>query len=175
MLRCLLLTLLLALTLPTNSLAQIPDRNLPFQFRSQDGSASAISASASLDSSFHDEEAGLALAEAHTSVKRLELENLKLKLELQKLQVELARSLLKRPGSDDNSSVLSSSVWAVTEIPVSWENPTPENEWGRTLVREAVRRTWEQECGVKFTGWGQANGNSRGIRCLLYTSPSPRD
>ncbi|MEQ1551200.1 M12 family metallopeptidase [Sphingorhabdus sp.] len=60
-----------------------------------------------------------------------------------------------------------SNIWRFAtgtpkQIPVCWDTGgfDQQKQW----VRDAVARTWEQESGVAFTGWGNCSGNARGIR-----------
>lgn len=50
-------------------------------------------------------------------------------------------------------------------IPVCWEGNYPERE--RDLVREAVKRAWEDNSQLQFTGWQQCVPNNKGIRIVV--------
>jgi Protein of unknown function (DUF3421) len=64
---------------------------------------------------------------------------------------------------DQPLNVASKTLWpSPNNIPVCWENPGNATEKG--WVRKAISTTWETVSGVKFTGWGQCNSGSRGIR-----------
>lgn len=55
-------------------------------------------------------------------------------------------------------------AWPDRTIRVCWENPRREHRQERTLVRKAVRSTWERESAVRFTGWRRCRPGDRGIR-----------
>jgi hypothetical protein len=62
--------------------------------------------------------------------------------------------------------------WKVTEgrptvIPVCWENPAATTGDLMTLVRDAVRDTWQNQSQLSFTGWGQCSTSSDGIRIRI--------
>jgi hypothetical protein len=60
-------------------------------------------------------------------------------------------------------NVAGKTLWpSPNNIPVCWENPGNATEKG--WVRKAISTTWETVSTVKFTGWGQCNSSSRGIR-----------
>lgn len=61
----------------------------------------------------------------------------------------------------DSLFVNDNLIWSGA-IPVCWEKSGNDTEKG--WVRNAVMRTWEQESGATFTGWGTCASGSRGIR-----------
>jgi hypothetical protein len=54
----------------------------------------------------------------------------------------------------------------VTYISVCWENAEGYDAEAR-WVRAAIRNTWEEAANLKFRGWGQCTGSSRGIRIVI--------
>lgn len=52
------------------------------------------------------------------------------------------------------------ALWRNNEITISWDNPTPENQHGRDLVKKAIEDTWEKYSVLKFTGWGATSASS---------------
>jgi Matrixin len=54
-----------------------------------------------------------------------------------------------------------------TFIPVCWENPTPDDQSFRELVRTAVGETWSRAAAINFTGWGPCAVVNDGIRILI--------
>lgn len=72
------------------------------------------------------------------------------------------------PGVNQQAiNALRSSIWENKSIPVCWENPSPSNTTERSWVQNAVANTWGRLSGLSFTGWGQCNDNSSGIRILI--------
>lgn len=144
---------------PVNSQeAPLPDRSLPYD------SASEIE-----NPAIDRLTAESAVADAIAKAKHLELENLRLKLALQRLQISLVERI-RQPESNraqDRAFPLTRAIWPNATIPVTWENPTPDNAQEREWVREAVARTWQAESGLTFTGWGPSQPNSEGIRILI--------
>jgi hypothetical protein len=59
------------------------------------------------------------------------------------------------------------SKWPFNNVFVCWEEMEPEFSDERTLVREAIRDTWEAASGLKFLGWGKCEASSRGIRIAV--------
>ena len=59
---------------------------------------------------------------------------------------------------------LKSTIWPTLEIPVCWEELTPEHEQGRRWSRQAVEDTWQKHSALRFVGWGQCTASSNGIR-----------
>jgi hypothetical protein len=66
--------------------------------------------------------------------------------------------------------VASTLLWANPVIPVCWETAGSAIEKGWT--RDAVLRTWEQQSGVTFTGWGDCPPGSTGIRIRINDEAS---
>lgn len=66
--------------------------------------------------------------------------------------------------AEDRGFALSTVIWDTTSIPVCWENVNDSTAQQRQWIRSAVARTWEANSQVRFTGWGQCNSASRGIR-----------
>lgn len=61
------------------------------------------------------------------------------------------------------------SKWRETRIPVCWEDPDPAHKQERTLVRKAVRLSWEAESTITFTDWRSCRSDSVGIRIVTKT------
>lgn len=62
------------------------------------------------------------------------------------------------------------STWPGTEIPVCWEDLDAAHRQERSLVRKAVRISWEAESAVRFTGWRKCRADSTGIRIVTRTA-----
>lgn len=62
---------------------------------------------------------------------------------------------------------LRAARWDITTIPVCWENPAAANLSSRGWVEAAVERTWEAHSALRFSGWGQCENNSSGIRIQI--------
>lgn len=58
----------------------------------------------------------------------------------------------------------SSAIWSSSTISVCWESGAMGDATSRTLVRDAVRDSWERFSAVRFTGWGTCSSSSQGIR-----------
>ncbi|QDT03105.1 Astacin (Peptidase family M12A) [Rubripirellula lacrimiformis] len=138
--------------------ATLPDRSLPYGSDSQvDNPAIERLAAES------------AVADAVAKARKLELENLRLKIAMQRLQISLVERI-RDPGSNraqDRAFPLRRAIWPSATIPVTWENPSPANAQERQWVQDAITRTWQAESGLKFTGWGQSQASSTGIRILI--------
>jgi len=83
-----------------------------------------------------------------------------------------AHAFAQAPTPISGVNMLKNSKWPSqssgrTIIPVSWENPTPENKLGRELVREAIEGSWGESANIDFVGWDAATPNSRGIRIVV--------
>lgn len=89
------------------------------------------------------------------------------RLELQATQLQ-ASVAMRDAAVHDEAWAKQNSIWPMQAlIPVSWENPTPQNADARKWVQAAVERTWQKQCGVRFIGWQPATENSKGIRILI--------
>ncbi|MEZ4775441.1 MAG: tachylectin-related carbohydrate-binding protein [Bacteroidia bacterium] len=64
-------------------------------------------------------------------------------------------------------SVLAGGLWPNNTCEVCWENAMASNATERAWVRDAVASTWERESDFRFTGWGNCNAQSRGIRIQI--------
>lgn len=60
-----------------------------------------------------------------------------------------------------------SKIWVTRKVPVCWENASSSNATERRWVRDAVNGSWEEESRVRFTGWGDCDSGSKGIRILI--------
>lgn len=67
----------------------------------------------------------------------------------------------------------SENVGMPASVPTCWENPEPNHQPYRSIVRSAVRATWEAHSGISFVGWGPCAAGSRGIRILVADPPGP--
>jgi hypothetical protein len=65
------------------------------------------------------------------------------------------------------------AVWKIKTIPVCWES-TASSDHDRQVVQDAVTNTWQAHSGLTFTGWGQCESSSRGIRISTDDSYWPR-
>jgi Bacterial tandem repeat domain 1/Matrixin len=59
-------------------------------------------------------------------------------------------------------NVARKSLWSSPNVRVCWETAGSNTE--KNWVRQAVSNTWETTSMLNFTGWGQCNANSKGIR-----------
>ncbi|MEM7213834.1 MAG: hypothetical protein AAF479_18490, partial [Pseudomonadota bacterium] len=62
------------------------------------------------------------------------------------------------------------SAWQKKSIEVCWEDPDPAHRQERTLVRKAIRLSWEAESALRFVGWRSCRSDSDGIRILTKTT-----
>ena len=62
------------------------------------------------------------------------------------------------------SVALKSTIWQQTNIPVCWESSANSYSVEKEWVRSAITETWQKHSGLTFTGWGNCNGSSQGIR-----------
>jgi hypothetical protein len=71
---------------------------------------------------------------------------------------------------DEEGSAVRTAIWPLkrkSAIEVSWDNPSEGNQEERQWVQDAVKRTWEAACAVRFVGWQASTPNSRGIRIKI--------
>jgi hypothetical protein len=62
---------------------------------------------------------------------------------------------------------LKSTIWKSLEIPVCWESMEPNFRTERQWVKQAAIDTWGKHSSLQFTGWGECQSNSRGIRIAV--------
>lgn len=67
----------------------------------------------------------------------------------------------------NNAFALKGSKWSRNNIQVSWENGTPSNAQEREWVKQAITDTWQKEADLTFSGWGQSQPDSKGIRIRI--------
>lgn len=78
----------------------------------------------------------------------------------------------------ERGAVVFSALWTwpgfldTKSIGVCWENPAPENEVGRQIVREAIASSWEANSALVFLGEG---ADREWIKCPSYVSRSSFD
>jgi hypothetical protein len=77
---------------------------------------------------------------------------------------------LARKGATVPEAVWPTRLGEITRLPVCWENPTFENQRGRTLVQDAITETWQGHANLLFFGWDQCTDASQGIRILIEDS-----
>lgn len=65
------------------------------------------------------------------------------------------------------------AAWDTRKIPVCWQEPRPEHRQERALVRKAIRRTWESESALRFTGWRTCRKGMKGI-WIAFENGYPR-
>lgn len=58
-------------------------------------------------------------------------------------------------------------IWSKLDIPVCWEAMPPAEVLERFWVRSQAEWAWETETYVDFTGWGQCQPASKGIRIAV--------
>lgn len=74
---------------------------------------------------------------------------------------------------EQRGAVRISTIWrwandqAPKTIHVCWENPTDANTHGRSIVEEAVKRTWQEHTKLTFLGWSACADGTSGIRILI--------
>lgn len=66
----------------------------------------------------------------------------------------------------DKGFYQAASVWPSFNIPVCWENMAAVSEQDRLVVRTAIAQTWASVLPFDFSGWGQCDAGSQGIRIL---------
>lgn len=84
-----------------------------------------------------------------------------------KMAFPLTQARSPEPAEDDRAYLLSVVRWSTPEINVCWENPQPNNNADRALVRQAISETWARYSALRFTDWGTCNAASRGIRIRI--------
>jgi Astacin (Peptidase family M12A) len=62
---------------------------------------------------------------------------------------------------------LLAAKWTSTDIPVCWEQPRPEDEGKRDMVKTAVTNTWERLSALKFKEWSACDVQAKGIRIKI--------
>ena len=77
------------------------------------------------------------------------------------------------PALANYGSVKWEARWDRNVIGVCWISPKPDDEEGRTWVREAVAETWEMHSGVRLVGWQPCASTFQGIKILVDDS-NPR-
>ena len=65
---------------------------------------------------------------------------------------------------------LSTSLWTQTELPVCWEDLTTAADSDRERVQQAIAESWAAHSPLSFTGWGECETSSRGIRIKVSDS-----
>lgn len=89
------------------------------------------------------------------------------RLELQASQLQTGIAI-RDAAARDEAWVPRNALWPKgATILVSWENATAANAEERKWIQAAVERTWQKECGIRFTGWQAATSTSKGIRILI--------
>ena len=63
----------------------------------------------------------------------------------------------------DRAYPLMGAKWPFNKVFVCWEEDDPQYFAQRTLVREAIRDTWETNSGLEFIGWNTCNEGASGI------------
>ncbi len=98
-----------------------------------------------------------------------------MKSELTVLMLMISSLLLCQP---DFINMNTSSKWdqsnsGVTQIKVSWENPSQSNYEERKWVQEAIEETWEKYANIDLYGWQKSSFGEKGIRILIddYAHP----
>jgi hypothetical protein len=66
----------------------------------------------------------------------------------------------------DKGFYLSASVWPSFSVPVCWENMAAVSDQDRLVVQTAIAQTWASVLPFDFSGWGQCDAGSQGIRIL---------
>ena len=67
----------------------------------------------------------------------------------------------------------SKAIWPEKNIPVCWESMDTEAR-DRQIVQDAVTNSWQKHSGLTFTGWGQCETDSDGLRIAVDDSYWPR-
>jgi S1-C subfamily serine protease len=62
------------------------------------------------------------------------------------------------------------SIWKTANIPVCWENPSPQFEHEMSVVEKEVADSWGKVSQLRFTGWQKCAAENRGIRILIDDS-----
>jgi len=67
----------------------------------------------------------------------------------------------------DRAYPLLAAKWPFNNVFVCWEESDESYFEERTLVRAAVKETWEAVSGLEFLGWGKCSERSDGIRIAV--------
>jgi hypothetical protein len=70
----------------------------------------------------------------------------------------------------DRAFPLMAAKWPFNIMFVCWENSEPEQFALRTLVKDAVTETWDNNSGLKILGWGTCQPNTSGVRIKVEDS-----
>lgn len=62
---------------------------------------------------------------------------------------------------------LSSSLWRTKVISVCWDNPSPENEEMRQIVKQVITDTWQKYSALQFTDWCPATQKNGDIHIFI--------
>lgn len=62
---------------------------------------------------------------------------------------------------------LSSSLWRTKIISVCWDNPTPQNEEMRQIVKQVITDTWQKNSALQFTDWCPATQKDGDIHIFI--------
>ena len=65
------------------------------------------------------------------------------------------------------SSSVAGTSWHSLDIPVCWEDMSPEHEDARGWVKDAIENSWDKSTNIDFTGWQGCEEDSRGIRIAV--------
>ncbi|HYX37105.1 MAG TPA: erythromycin esterase family protein [Oligoflexus sp.] len=58
------------------------------------------------------------------------------------------------------------------QIPVCWENPSPELESGWTIMRQALEEEYNARTPIRFVDFGPCQAHSPGVRVLVSDTPN---
>jgi predicted Zn-dependent protease len=71
---------------------------------------------------------------------------------------------------EDKAFPLLLAKWPFNQVYVCWENPTAADATEREWVQSAVLRTWQNNSGLRFSGWANCEPTNVGIRILIEDS-----
>jgi Astacin (Peptidase family M12A) len=70
----------------------------------------------------------------------------------------------------DRAFLLMAAKWPFNIMFVCWEDADPQQFALRTLVKDAVTETWDDNSALKIVGWGTCQPNTSGVRIKVEDS-----
>lgn len=68
---------------------------------------------------------------------------------------------------NDDAYILWGVRWQQKTIPVCWENPENASKKDLEGVQDAIKKAWQENSCLKFTGWKKCQTNNKGLRILI--------
>jgi Matrixin len=69
--------------------------------------------------------------------------------------------------AQENAFPLRSTLWRTSVISVCWDNPIPENQEMREVVKQAITETWQKYSALQFTDWCPATEKDADIHIYI--------